>query len=501
MTVLVDSRRDFTLENFRRVALGGEGVQIGPEARRTMAAARESFMALLDSDRTAFIYGTTTRAGIEVGRPLAPSEQRDYARSRRRNSSASFGGEADLDDHVVRGIVFARLANFVEGNAKTRPVIAERIAALLDGPLPTVSLGGQDGPGEVLPLLRLMNTIDGDFEEGEPMALVNGCPCAAALVADVALASRRRLRIAERVFALSIEAFHAPLDAYDEALEALWEDEDEVAALRALRESLAGASDADRITHQAPVSYRILPRVLGHAHRTVAAIEHAARVSLRSVTDNPVYLSPDEAHPLGRAISTGGYHNGIAYPAMSALAAAWADLVFLAERHVTAMHVGATAGHLPRLLERPDGGGGRTNLLGWVAGSFLEDARLAASTTLLPAGFADAQNDVAAPTFAAYRKARAAGNCLDASLALLGASSSQALWATNRAPAPPLVPLVQTIRSTFAPVDDPAGRQIGEELDRLAQAIGAATLATDSDLPKLGTTPVVGSSRADFDGT
>src|SRR4029453_12309077 len=140
----------------------------------------------------------------------------------------------------------------------------------------------------------------------------------------------------------------------------------------------------------------------------------------------------------------------------------------------------------------PDGGGGRTNLLGWVAGSFLEDARLAASTTLLPAGFADAQNDVAAPTFAAYRKARAAGNCLDASLALLGASSSQALWATNRAPAPPLVPLVQTIRSTFAPVDDPAGRQIGEELDRLAQAIGAATLATDSVLPKVGTTPVVG---------
>jgi histidine ammonia-lyase len=484
MTVLVDSRRDFTLENFRRVALGGEGVRLGAEARQAMAAARESFMALLDSDRTAFIYGTTTRAGIEVGRPLAPNEQRGYARSRagRGNSSPSFGGEGRLDEHVVRGIVFARLANFVEGNAKTRPVIAERIAALLDRPLPTLPLGGEDGPGEVLPLLRLMCSIDGDFEEGEPMALVNGSPCAAALAADVALASRYRLHIVERVFALSVEAFRAPLDAYDQALEALWDDEHETAALRGLREYLAGANEANRVEHQAPVSYRILPRVLGQAHRAVAAIEHAAKVSLRSVTDNPVYVLPDDDHRLGRVISTGGYHNSMAYPAMAAVAAAWADLVFLAERHVTAMHVGGTAGHLPRLLERPDGGGGRTNLLGWVAGSFLEDARTAASATLLPPGLADAQNDVAVPTFAAYRKVRTAGNCLDAALAVLAASSSQALWATDRAPAPPLGPLVDKVRSMFAPVDDPAGRRIGDELDRLAQAIGVSTLTSDVDL-------------------
>jgi histidine ammonia-lyase len=471
MTVLVDSRRDFTLENFRRVAFGCEGVRIGAEARRSMAAARESFMALLDSDRTAFIYGTTTRAGIEVGRPLAPSEQRDYARAGRRNSSPSFGGEGDLDEHVVRGIVFARLANFVEGNAKTRPVIAERIAALLDRPLPTLPLGGQDGPGEVVPLLRLMSAIDGDFEEGEPMALVNGSPCAAALGADVALASRHRLRIAERVFALSIEGFRAPLEAYDEALEALWEDEHEVAALRALRDSLTGASEDDRITHQAPVSYRILPRVLGQAHRAVAGMEHAASVSLRSVTDNPVYVLPDERHPLGRVISTGGYHNGIVYPAMNAVVAAWADLALLAERHVTAMHVGATAGHLPRLLERPGGGGGRTNLLGWVAGSFLEDARRAAGPTLLPVGLADAQNDVAVPTFGAYRKSKAADGSLDASLALLAASSSQALWATDRTPAPPLRSLLEKVRSSFEPVDRAAGRDLGEELERLAEAI------------------------------
>lgn len=476
MTVVVDTRADFTLENFRRVAWDDEDVRVGAQALERMESTRASFVALLNTDRTAFIYGTTTRPGIEVGKTLTPDEQRGFVRTLRGSWSPSFGGGGVLDERVTRGIVFARLANFVEGNAKTRPEIAERIAALLDGPLPTLPLGGNVGAGEILTLAPLMNAVGGDFEEGETMALVNGSPCAAALAADVALAARHRLRAAERVFALSVEAFGAPLDAYDAALEQLWEDEHEVAALRGLRAGLDGAAGAGRLDHQAPVSYRILPRVLGQAHRAVGGIERAASVSLRSVTDNPVYLPPDEQHPLGRAISTGGYHNAIAAPAMSTLAAAWADLILLAERHVTAMHVGATS-ELPPLLERPGGGGGKTNLLGWAAGSFLEDARAAASATLLPVGVGDSQNDVGAPTFLAYRKERFVADCLDSALALLAASSSQALWATDREPAPPLRSLLGQVRMLFPPVDDPAARQIGEELGRLAEAFAASALS------------------------
>ena len=241
-----------------------------------MVAARASFMALLDSDRTAFIYGTTTGAGIEVDRRLAPSEQGEHARAARRHSGPGLG-DGELEEHVVRGIVFARLANFVEGHAKARPLIAERIAALLDGPLPAVPLGGEDGPGKPSSAAARAERPRRRLRKGEPIALFNGSPCAAALAADVALAARNRLRTAERVFALSVEGFRAPLEAYDEAIEALWEDEHEVAALRGLRESLAGADGGGRLGHQAPVSYRILPRVLGQAHRAVTAVEHAAR--------------------------------------------------------------------------------------------------------------------------------------------------------------------------------------------------------------------------------
>ena len=478
MTVVVDTRDDFTIENFRRVAMG-EAVEIGPVARRAMAEARAAFVALLDSDRSAFFYGVTTRVGLEVTVTIPPEDQLAFARSFSGRSGRGFGG-GFLDDRVVRGIVFARLADFVEGNAKVRPVVAERVAALLEGPLPKVPLDGQVGAGEVLPMRHVMMGLsDLELEEGEGMALINGSPASSALLADAALHARHRLSHAEQLFALSIEAIAAPLDAYDEVLESLWGDEQETAALRAVRGHLEGAGTEHRLGHQAPVSYRIVPRVLGQARRAVEALERAAAVALRSVTQNPVYVPPDGAHPFGRVLSTGGYHNAAAPAALGMVSIAWAELALVAERQVTAMHLSIVSG-LPHFLNprgfAPDSAGGATNLFGWIAGSFAEEARAAAAPTLLPASINDPQNDVSSPTFSAYRKERRAAECLDETLAIVAIVSSQALYVTDRRPAPPLVPLLAAVRSLFAPVDGTVVRDQGAEAGRVAELIGEAAL-------------------------
>jgi histidine ammonia-lyase len=487
VTVVLDSRADLTLANYRRVSVGGERVEIGPTALRAMEAARQSFMALLESDRTAFVYGVTSKAGLEAHVRLSPEEQREYSR-RQRAGTWAFGDE-HLDERVVRGIVFARLANFVEGNAKTRPLIAQRIARMLDGPLPEVPLRGQVGAGEILTLIDLMAELRDadDLEEGEQMALVNGSPCSAALAADVALQARNRLEAVACVLALSVEAFAAPLEAYDAALEQLWDDEHESEALRALRRRLAGAATESRRAYQAPVSFRILPRVLGQAYRAVEAVERAAATSLRSVSDNPVYVLPDADHPLGRVFSTGGFHNGMAYPALTTLTLAWADLLLLAERITTALHLPHVSG-MPQFLARPDGGGATTHLAGWAQGSLLEEARAAATATLLPVAANDPQNDVALPTFVAYDKERRVAGCVDASLALLCAACSQALWVTGREPAPPLRPLLATVREVLPPLDDPAGRRPGSEVEPLAGAFARAALEPET-WPELGNPP------------
>ena len=475
MTVAVNSRDDFTLENYRRVAMGRESVTIGQDARRTMAEGRANFLHLLESDRTQFIYGVTSSFGPRAKLTIPPDEQRAHARAfgfRRGNWARGFGG-GYLDERVVRGIIFARLANFVAGNSKARPVVAERLAALLDGPLPRIPLDGEVGAGEVLPMAHVMSGFRrDDLEEGEANPLINGSPVSAALAADTALQACHRLDHAEQIFALSVEAFGAPLDAYDVVLDDLWGDEDEASALAALRRCLEGASPGGRPSAAVPASYRVLGRVLGQAHRAVAGAEDAARVSLRSVTDNPVYVPPGEGHPLGRAFSTGGFHNAMAYPALNALAASWADLTLLAQRHVTALCTAAASA--PSARAPRFAAGAATGLEPALSG-LVEEARAAAMPTLLPAAVNDAQDDVSLPTFSAYRRQARAAECLDGALSVLAAQASQALFAAGRQPAAPLHDLLAAVRAIFPPVEG-SPRDHGARGDDLAAALARSAV-------------------------
>jgi histidine ammonia-lyase len=474
MSVVVNSRDDFTLENYRRVAMGGESVSIGPEARRAMAEGRANFLRLLESDRTQYIYGVTSSFGPRAKFTIPPDQQRAHGRAFgfRGNWGRGFGG-GYLDERVVRGIVFARLANFVAGNSKARPAVAERLAALLDGPLPWVPLDGEVGAGEVLPMAHVLQGFQrDDLEEGEANPLVNGSPVSAALAADTALQARHRLDHAEQIFALSVEAFGAPLDSYDDVLDDLWGDKDEASALAALRRYLESASPDGRTSAAVPASYRVLGRVLGQAHRAVTGAEETARVSLRSVTDNPVYVSPDEGHPLGRAFSTGGFHNATAYPALNALAAAWADLTLLAQRHVTALCTTAVS---PPPGQASGPAAGVATGLEPLLGGLVEEARAAAMPTLLPAAVNDAQDDVSSPTFSAYRRHARAAECLDGALAVLAAEASQALFSSGRQPARPLQNLLVTVRATFPPVEG-SPRDLGARAGDLAAALARSAV-------------------------
>ena len=481
MTVLVDSRADLSLSNYRRVSLGGEGVEIGPSARRSMERSRAAFVALLEADRTRFIYGVTSHAGEGARVPIPPEDQRDAARrfAAAHQRSASFGG-GQLATSAVRGIIFARLANLLDGHAKCRPLVAEAVAGLLERPLPRVPLAGEVFAGEIVPLMRITAGLDpAEWEEGEPMALINGSPCSAALAAEVALRSGSRLRLAGAVFALSVEAIAAPLEAYDPALRELWGDPHETAALEMFSSLLAGASVEGRRPFQAPVSWRILPRVLGQAHRCVATVEEVAAIALRSVTDNPVYLPPDTEHPQGRIFSTGGYHNASAYPAIDGVSGAWADLCALAERHTMKLHDGPVS-LLPHHLAGDDGA--PTHLLTLVQTGFGEEARHEAARTFLPmseSGGFSGQNDVASPTFLSYARHLRVAWCLDACLASLAVSASRALWVDRRQPAPPLAALLAAVRRYVPPADGPDRRDLGEEVGALTDAFGrAAELGT-----------------------
>ncbi len=479
MSLLLDRRADITLSAFQRVAWQGEAVTLSNIALERMTAARAAFLSLLDEDPEIVIYGVTTGYGQYASRRLDVEERKLQAKRPPVTPMTSFG--EPLPERVVRGIVLARLTNFVEGHAAISPAIAEAVAALLARPrLPEVPCLGNGCPGEILALSQIFGHLAREVELGEKdsLSLINGSPCATALLADSTLAAGRRLALALEVFAFSLEAIKAPLGHYDVVLEELWEDPHEAAALRRLRGLIAGGETCERRPYQAPVSWRILPRLLGQADRAVSQAEEAAKISLKAISDNPVYVPPDPQNPqpdspFGRIMSTGGYHNAKAAPAMDSLAATWADLALLADRHIDKL-MNAGVSLLPEGLRIDEG---YLGCLAFASVGYVEQARHAASPSLLPAmesgGYG--QNDVATPVFLAWRKEAEAARCLEAVLAILAAVCSQAFAVSDRKAPPALSNLMAETR-TLVPILLQQ-RAMGAEVEALAQRFRSRVFA------------------------
>lgn len=475
MTVVLDSRRDIDLTAVERVAWAGEDVRISDESLERMRASRESFLRLLD-DPDVVIYGVTSGYGQMARFQLDAEARRRHAAHPPYAHIVTFGDP--LPERVSRTIVLARLANYLDGHAAISPDLANAVAGLLGtDKLPAVSAEGHGGAGEILALGQLLGPLAerSELREKDVLALINGSPCAAALVADAAVVARRRLPVIEEVFALSFEALQAPLEHLDPALDDLWNDPDDAAALRSLRELVTGAPGRRR-AYQAPVSFRILPRMLGRLRRAIGQAEAAATRSLQAVTDNPMYVPPSDDHPNGRALSNGGFHNTLAWPAMDELAAAYADLCTLAERHTSKMLYGPVS-QLPDQLRTSPTDAHYMGCMPMMQVGFAEAARRAAQRTFIPGsesgGFG--QNDVATAHFFAWSGQVEAGRLLESTLAPLAMIASQAFHVTERQAPPGLKQALEQTRAC-APVLE-AGRMRALDVDgaRLAASFRERT--------------------------
>ena len=457
MTVIVETRADLTLEAARRVAWEGEGVEFGARALAAMAQGRDRLERILEHDPDVTIYGVTSGTGQLARQRLTPEQREQWASRSPAGAAASWGDP--LPERAVRAIVLARLANFVEGHAAVSPEIARGVAAMLDeDSMPAVPTRGQGGAGEILSLSHLFSGL---VERAKPaikdvLCLINGSPSATGLVTDTALVADNRFDMAARIFALSFEAFNAPLGHLDPALDDYWNNPHDGWALGRLRELVGGGHGGERRPYQAPVSYRIVPRMLGQARRAAAMAAEIAAESLQAVTDNPVWIDDfDEDNPFGRFVSTGGYHNPHAVLAMDAVTAASANLCVLAERQGAKLLDGAVS-LLPDQLVAPEAGGDvRRSYMGGLPMAqtgYEEEARLYAQATLLPGsesgGFG--QNDVASPVFLAWSKQDRAGWCLDMALASLVPIALRALDVTGR-PVPPLLADLEAVVREIVP--------------------------------------------------
>ncbi len=475
MQIVLERRADITLDAARKVAFDNARVRLGKKALARIAQARAAFERLIEEPGIV-IYGVTSGYGQHAHLRFSPVERRAHARKPPIAAQANWG--EPFPERAVRLMVLARLANFIEGHAAVTPELAEKVAAMLDGPLPPVPLDGAVCAGEILPLSWLFGPLAQlvELKEKESLSLINGAPLAAALVADGALIAERRLAIAEEIFALAAEAYKVPVAHFSVATAKLQGDPHEIAAAERLSRLIEGGT-TDRRPYQAPVTFRILPKMLGRLHRDLDRAQEAARISLCQVSDNPTYFPPEDDSSNGEIHSTGGYHNAAAWPALNALAMAYADLTTLCDRVIARLLDGNTSG-LPAQLMRPgidDESAVYLGTLGFAVVGYGEAARRAAQAVFLPGsesgGFV--QNDVAVPTALAWKGQEDAGRMLDLCLGAVAVAAVRAFEVTDRTAPPALkaiFALVETLRRESATVPAP-GKIAGQVTDDIRRRI------------------------------
>lgn len=467
MTVTLNTRADFTLAHCRRVAWGGEGVALGETAKRAISLTRDAFMLLIEKPEIS-IYGVNTGYGGRAKLRLDAQGRKAQARQPTHHRAASWG-EA-LPDRVVRAIVFARLANFIEGHAAVSPAVAEAVASMLSGDsMPYVPARGQGGAGEILSLSHvfLHAASQWPLSEKDMLALVNGSPAASALIADAALSSHTRLSVAVEVFALAAEAFNTPHGHFAAELEACWNNPHDAWALSQLRELMTGGGEPRR-PYQAPVSIRILPRIFGQAHRALQTAVEVAEHSLGAVSDNPVVFPPGTQTGADPVVSTGGYHNMQAAAALDALVCAHANLAVLSGRIAAKLQDGCVS-LLPPFLGY-DQGESYLGCLPMAIVGYEEEIRMLAMPTLLPGSESGAfgQDDVASPVFLAWQKFDRSSVLLEQCLASLTPIAVRALRVTGRPVPERLQALVEEAALCFP--DEATDRAMGFDVAGLAQS-------------------------------
>jgi histidine ammonia-lyase len=112
----------------------------------------------------------------------------------------------------------------------------------------------------------------------------------------------------------------------------------------------------------------------------------------------------------------------------------------------------------------------------------LEEARAAAQRSFIPGSDASVfgQDDVASPVFLAWPKEARAGRSLDACLALLAVTASQAYLVTGRAEStPPLRGLLDAVRQFVPPVDE--DRLLSGELAGLTSHFTGLVFAAEQE--------------------
>src|SRR5262245_30322892 len=329
--ILLLDGESLRLEDIWDVAWRGRTARLAPAARARMEASRAVVEQAARGDVP--VYGVNTGFGALSEVKISPEQIRVLQRNLIASHCAGVG--EPLPEDAVRAMMLLRANVLARGYSGVRPVVAERLLAMLNKGLhPVVPGQGSVGAsGDLAPLAHLAAALLGTgevfhrgarvsaatalrrakiaavrLEAKEGLSLVNGTQAMTALGALALGETLELLRAADVATAMSLDALLGTPRAFDARIAEVRPHPGAVQAAANLRNLLSGSEIAEshresRHKVQDPYSLRCVPQVHGAARDVVGFVRDVLAREVNAATDNPLVFSET-----GEILSGGNFH-------------------------------------------------------------------------------------------------------------------------------------------------------------------------------------------------
>lgn len=218
--------------------------------------------------------------------------------------------------------------------------------------LPLIGFGDVYLDGKKIPAADALSRFNWQpisLQSKEGLALINGTQFMSAYGMYILIAADRLLNWADRIAAISFDAFDCVPEPLHEKIHSIRSHEGQVDTAASLRKLLAGSAIAKQKKSQVqdPYSFRCIPQVHGASKDTYEYVLSVFIKEINSVTDNP-NIFPEE----DLIVSGGNFHGQPLALTLDFLAIAMSEIASISERR-TYQLIGGQRNLPPFLVKNP----------------------------------------------------------------------------------------------------------------------------------------------------
>ena len=349
------SKEFLTIDEIGRILREGEKIELGAEAKEAIIKCREYLDSKME-DIGRPVYGVTTGFGSLCNITIAQDDLSKLQHNLVKSHACGIG--AKLRPEIVRLMLLLKVQSLSYGHSGAQLETIQRLVDMYNNDiLPVVYEQGSLGAsGDLAPLAHLCLPIIGmgrvlykgeereaaelwkelgwepvTLKSKEGLALLNGTQFMSAHAVWSLLQAERLSRWADRIAAMSIDAYDGRIEAFYPQTHRVRPHKGQVSTAENILNLLEGSEiiRGAKKHVQDPYSFRCIPQVHGATKDTIEYVKGVIEVEINSVTDNPTVF-PDE----DMIISAGNFHGQpIALP-MDMLTLAMSELANISERRI-----------------------------------------------------------------------------------------------------------------------------------------------------------------------